>query len=47
MLSGIGSGVIIIVVIIVVVWFFPDFQIAIYMQAQALRTTNKGLKFEQ
>ena len=47
MLSGIGSGVIIIVMIIFIVWLFPDFQIAIYMQAQALRTTTKGLKFEQ
>ena len=47
MLSGIGSGVIIIVMIIFIVWLFPDFQIAIYMQVQALRTTDKGLKFEQ
>ena len=47
MLSGIGSGVIIIVIVIFIVWLFPDFQIAIYMQAQALRTTDKGLKFEQ
>ena len=47
MLSGIGSGVIIIVMIIFIVWLFPDFQIAIYMQAQALRNTNKGLQFEQ
>ena len=47
MLSGIGSGVIIIVMIFSIVWLFPDFLIAIYMQAQALRTTTKGLKFEQ
>ena len=47
MLSGIGSGVIIIVIIIFIVALSPDFQISIYMQAQALRTTDKVLKFEQ